>query len=540
MGIGSYPYCITPQCAIQRVKDNKKTKRRVNKLVFILAPILLAAIAAVLFIFVIDLRSPEQRVRDAMDNTSEAIEAEQLATEKALGFTGILEQLHGSNTQTDYTIIAALPEGALPGGAAITGPDGSPPSTDSASVSGTLYTDLANGAADLDLGLGLGGTPLINLRLGARGELIAVSSDDLFEGSYGFYQDTFGADYSGSVFAEMSDGGRAPSVDPEASFNIVESLLTLTESAPGSRLYSAQTESALDDLADVLWTAAAVEALDDEDVSVNGVKQSCKVYHVVYERPAFIDYLYAYVDAILADEELDLGMLGTLSSISGTPIPSGGDLEETLYDALESFEEAVSDNIEVTFFIKNDRLLRLDALLFGGDGGSDEISLSVEFGDGEAISNALTFTASQNGEENIRLELSGNQVPKDGVYSRYVTILTPGSAPVDVELWYDTAEDFDNFSFAMLRDGNAVVELGGSLQVNTTQKTLDGDFTQIAMSGAGVQPESVQIGIKPSSHSFESLSPTMLFELDQPAIEAIGQEIVTNAMKTFGGMAGGY
>ncbi len=525
----------------QRAHAAPPPRKRGNKLVFILVPALLAVVAAVLFLFVIDLRGPEQRVRDAIDNTSEAVEAEQLATEKALGVTKIMELMHNNKAQLEYAVNIALPEDAAQSGMSIPGPDGKPLPLDSASVSGTMYTDLANGGLDWDLGLGIGGTALIDIRLSARDELMAISSEELFGGSCGFYPKTFGQDYEGSVFGSMAGGEGSSPIDAETFFDIVGTLLELTEpaSAGASRFCSAETESALKKLEDVLWSAAVVEEFDGEEVLVNGIEQSCEVYQAVYERPAFIDYLYAYVDTILADEELDFGLIGALSSMSGTPISAGDDLENS---ALESFEEAVSENIEVTFFIKNDRLLRMDALLFGGVDGTDEITLSVEYGDGEAISNALAFSASQNGEEQMRIELSGSQVIKDGVYSRYISFSAPGEPqPMEIELWYDTGADFDNFTFAMRQGDITAIELGGSLQINTASNTLDADFTQIAMSNADTRPESIQLGIQPDGgHSFESLSPTMLFEMDEAATESLTQEIMKNATEKFGGMSGGY
>lgn len=521
-------------------------KKGGKKLVIILVSLLLvAAIVTSLFVFVIDLRSPEQRVRDAMQNTQDTIQAERVATDEALGISRIMAQVHDGQALIDFSTSVQIPESEAMAGASMTNPQtGEALALEAVSITGAMRTDLAQGCVDLDLGLGIDGTPLVNMQIGARDELIAISSPELFSGSLGFNQNSFGADYANSIFAQATEGG-ATAIDPEMSFDLVGTLSALTETAPAGepRFYSTDTQGALDALEETLWAAATVEKGDATEVSVNGVTQACEVYNAVYERPAFIDYLYAYVDTILADEELDLGMLGGLSSMSGTESLTGEDLEASVYEALATIEQAISENVEVCFYVQDDRLLRMEALFFGGADSFGEMELVLEYGDGEALSNALTLTLSADGSEALRYETSGSQVIKDGIYSNTLSLTSMNGGAFAMDLWYDTAADFDNFTFVLSQNGAAAVEAEGSLQVNTTANTLDSDFTRLMVSGANGPAEiPLKFAIQPGEGlSFEDPAPTMLFEMSQSDMEALMQEIMVNAQNSeaLAGMAGG-
>lgn len=480
--------------------DEKKSKKK--PLLIAVALLAAAAILVSLFVFVFDFRSPAQRARDAWNNTWATIAQEQQKNRQQLGLEAITAQLHGSPTRAEFGIVVEDRQaGAL----------------SAFSFTSTLHADLPQRRYDLAMGIGVGGTPLLNLEIGVDDDLIALACPELFEGSLGFYASTFGEDYNNSTFAEMNN----LEIDADYFLSPVDALLDLTN-PDGVPLLAGVSAKEMEKLDNRLWKEAEVTKTGNVAVDVNGVSQQCQAYKAMFPPQACAAYIQG-----LADVLAESGESGQSFSLLGLalPIAAGSSRAPQYYlGALADIVDEELEEMQVVFYVKNSCALRVEALAITAE---TDYALTLEFGGGNYLGNTITLTA-DDGEDVLVYEALGTAMHNDGVYSPSIRVLHNGEVMRSSEMFYDSNARQDNFEATITNPGGSKIIWAGTLHIDAGAKTLDLDLYNFRYSDIDDMGVSLRFSIEPDNYSFAPLDPAMLFEMNERELNALEDEIEHN------------
>lgn len=503
------------------------TKKKSGKLLIliIVAVVLVIAIVAALFIFVIDLRDPKQRVRDGLQNTFDTIRAETLATNETLGFSAASDALNQGPATVDYSfLIRNIPDVDV----------------EMLSLAGQMHTDLPQQQLDLDLEIGLAGSSLLEFSLGMRESLVYLAAPGLVSGSYGVDLDTLGQDLADSDLI----GGYSP-LSPDFSFNPMQMMLELDqgEEGGGKLLFDEETTAEFKALEDSLWEAAVVEKGQSTTTKVNGFSQNCDIFLLTLPREAVVDYLN---DAA----ELAMDSLSTSAFFESFLVALGADLSELSYEMDDALDELgdmldsmIDDDIEATVYLKNNHAVKVEMLIYGDGYEYDELEVVLEFGGEKYISDAFTLQAESDTGLEISYVVSGHQVPADGIYLREIEQLVYDpyrgqNSTYNAEYFYDLNADFDNFSLWVETSSGygepMVLEMAGTISADKNAGSFSADLQQLDLTAAGqtMQMEFTCNVAPDSGLSFDTPgNVTMILDMSEEELAQLVQEFMTNLME---------
>lgn len=507
--------------------DNQSGKKKKKGLIIGVACGLVAALAAVLFLFVLDFRTPAQKARDALDNTSSAMQklSEQLSDD--IGLTAIQDQRTKNPVKTEVGFtIEEIPSSSFPGPVAI---------------SFTSEMDQPNRRLHSAVGVGVSGATLLQLQLDVDDSLIAIASPELFEGSYGFRSDTLGQDLLNSTLGDLLSAASGELPLDELSFNVFDileqygdaSALELTE----------ETSAALEKLVDELWDKSTVKSAGTQDVSVNGITKATDLYNVVIPKEAFLEYIRSLFNAVFEDETVQGFYSGLMLGLSNS-FASTVDEEELragIDEIIAELDEMIAGDILLDVYAHKNQCVKLALRFTIASDYSDpqEIAIVIEFGGENSLLDAMTISAAMDDNTLFEIYTKGATAPKDGKYHYSMELYVSdgyGDERVNMltmALEYDTNKALDNFSWTFdMPESDVMGAVRGTLLIDKGNKTIDADLYDIRFTETYYEETmrfSYTYKMAPlTSPQFETPDPKLITSMSQNELMSLVMEIAAS------------
>ena len=454
---------------------------------------------------------PLRHIRKSLDNTISALVAEQL---KQTALSDIVSILSGGLAdRAQYTLSVRLSNLFLFGdlGFRI-----------------EARSDPPARRAETDFAITMSGFPLGGFSAYLIDDLVSVAAPILYNGEYGFRLDTLGRDFNASALSRLS----GITLDEGMSLPLWSREIVLV----GTPLWLPEANRRLTD-------AITVEKLEDREIAVNGFPRDCETYEIKAGAETIRRYIRDLGEGITSDSGFSTGFFGW------APYDQSDDISARADSFLNDLADSITGDLSVLLFINSNRLIRADFMLPFNLSEPDELTLSIQVGGAQNLSDALSVDAGSR-ESGFILKWAGSHAPSDGKYNTSLTLYSlshHNDEPLVLcaaDGWYDANLPENNFAFlldiAPDFEENIQLSLNGSLRYSKAGKTLDADFSQSYFSAPGLtQAFTASFSRKtPADLNFTERDPVMLFSLSADEIKTLMDEIQSNinGLLNFGGL----
>lgn len=485
-------------------------------LIILVAAVLVVGLGVLLF-FLLFARNPKQQLRHAFDKTINTIFEEQQATSSALGFSTVMQAIGDGPVLADVAVRTDIPgmQGQL-------------------SMEASVESDIEARKVAATVGIGLGGTTLLDGTIEVDDDIMVLSVPSLFSGRYSVHTSTLGKDFNNSIFADPSFAGTmasfgygytVPDVDPSFGFNLFDAYLDEMQNAPSTlpATDAANTRYTLDP---ALWDNATVAAAGKAKTTVNGNSGEYSSYTVTFPEKPLENYLADTIHAMLEDGSLApaLAALNGLDSLDEIEDP-----EELAEDLIDDIKDAIHGDVTFTAYVDADGfLVKLES--------EEELQLVLEFGSKQGIGSAFGLVLE--GEDfSLQCTLGGYTLTKDGVLDMDFSLMYYdgySSTEMDGTVYYNTQKAADNFSATIsINDGQVECRTEGTLEVDTAKNRIYADLYDLTLDSYGSVVElSLEMSVQPSQGiSIDTASATPFFEMDLLRLADLALEVQANLEK---------
>ncbi|MCL1805317.1 MAG: hypothetical protein FWG28_04880 [Clostridiales bacterium] len=373
--------------------------------------------------------------------------------------------------------------------------------------------------AETGVNLTMSGFPLGGVTIYMKDDLVSFASPLFFDGAYGFHLETLGRDFNASALSSLV----GVTLDGDLSIPVWQGE-TIVVGTPG---WFAEANRQLAD-------SIAIEKRGEQETYVNGFPRNCEVYEMTAGAEAARRYIYAVWDGLRNDAILSNGFSAASPGIDPQELMEQAELY------LDAIANALTGNLSIFVFIHDNRLVRADLMLPFDINEPDELTVSIQIGGGQNISDALSIDAGSS-EGGFILKWNGRHAPSDGRYDTALALYSfshhddEPQAMLNLSGWYDANLRENNFAFlldlAPDLDGGVQLSLNGTLRYDKSLRTLNADFDQAFFSSESMtQAFTASFESKPLADPYFSVgNPVLLFGLSADQLEALFDEIKSNA-----------
>lgn len=505
------PYPGQPMYAQMPPPQKKKGK---IALILSLSLVAFLAVAGVLWFFLFAALDPKSSVQSAIAKTGTTLGAEQLS---ALEKSGLSTYKSLEDKPLKFEMILGLEPDDLMG---------------EVTIEMTGNSDFTQRRIDMDWGVGMSGTSILEGNVAVDDSLVAVSIPELYEGSLGFSTVNFSDDLFNSDFADLlylSEEDLATDI----SFNLFDELEKQREASKKSADGWAALKNAeeLVKLYEALWEDATVAKPASEEIRINTLSLETKMYTVVFPEDNVIDFVEGLSD--FAGTENDaLNEIRSLLSAYSLSSYSGYN-EDQLEYMVEDFVDSLDGDVECNFYIAGGVVRKLEMMV----PLQEEVKIVLELGDEKYLSNVINFEVQNNEETVVLLESKGDHVFSGGtfttsttleIYDYYEEDLIPF---MELDMEFAPEKKTDNLSMEMyLYDSldEYFINVDGSIEtgkdyfkMDLYDITVDDTYSAIQMS--------LVYNLSPGDpRAFKPVDPQMLFEMKTTDLMELGEEISEN------------
>jgi len=515
----------------------KTSKPNKNKLMIIIAAIVLIGVFAGIGVYAIVNNNPKVKVIKGLKATSEELQNKETLTEKIAGKSYLKDlEEKGMNQNMKFTINSTN----LKGLAELNG----------AGISIDSSIDQKNKKLMLNIGGEYKGTSIAKAQFYTDNKKLMLSVPELYNSWFTCDAENIQNQYNNSLF---SQNGKLPNqeISIKAFGNDGDKILD-------KEFCDAIVKGYLKDNAEKLTTIGnnikVEKSKETKNIEIGGVNQECTGYDVVISGQDAKMFIASIYDYMLQDEGIKKVITEQVrysymqqDKKYTSPEAMVDDMYGQMKKARDSFESSVTfDDVNATIYIdKKGRAVSIESntAINNGNGEKVDIKCSNDFKGKDNVGDIIDMSMelSNNGEK-IKIDLdNSNNIKDDTINEEMNLVLSSNNQPMNIKMKsvYNTKSgDFDASADLSAQGEGFAVSCNGNTSFDKSSKKLALDFDKIDIK-TNFNSEQINMSLD-GSYAMAPLEKAIeeptgekleLFKLSQDKLAEIIQEMQNNAMK---------
>jgi hypothetical protein len=518
----------------------KTSKSNKNKLMIIIAAIVLIGVFAGVGVYAIVNNNPKVKVIKGLKATSEELQNKETFTEKIAGkdYLKALEE-KGINQNMKFTINTTnLKE--------LVGLNGAGISIDSS-------IDKKNKKLMFNIGGEYKGTSIAKAQFYTDNKKLMLSVPELYNSWFTCDAENIQDQYNNSLFAQ---NGKLPNQEIS-----IKAFGDEGDEILDKEFCDAVIKGYLKTNAEKLTTIGknikVEKSKETKNIEIGGANQECTGYDVIISGQDAKNFIASIYDYMLQDEGIKKIITQQVrysymqqDKKYSSPEAMVDDMYGQMKKARDSFESSVTfDDVNATIYIdKKGRAVSIESNTVINNGNSDkvEVKYSSDFKGKNNLGDIIDMSMelSNNGEK-IKIDLDNSTTTKDDTINEEMNlVLASNSQPMNIKIksGYNTKSgDFDASADLSVQGEGFTGSCNGNANFDKSSKKLALDFDKINIK-SNFNSEEINMSLD-GSYAMAPLDKTIeeptgekleLFKLSQDKLATIAQEIQSNVMKIAG------